>query len=185
MTPLPPIRFSILVCAIPRRLVTHTTPLLQKLCAQAEGKPVEVLCLFDNKTRKTGTKRQALLEMARGDYVAFIDDDDDVTDDYVAEILAALDQQPGVDAVVFPMQISTNGTYCHTREHGIHIALPMHTQVWRRELALQGKFPDITMMEDEYWTRAVRPLARTEVRIPKILYFYRWEKAVSESFERC
>lgn len=175
------LQFSILVCAIPRRLAGRTVPLLEKLCAQAAGQPVEVLCLFDNKQRTTGAKRQALLELARGEYVAFIDDDDDVTDDYVAQILAAIARQPGVDAVVFPMDIDTDGQYHQTREHGIRIALPMHTQVWRRALARQGTFPDVTMMEDDYWTNQVRPLARTEVRIPKILYFYQWSRAVSES----
>jgi glycosyltransferase involved in cell wall biosynthesis len=34
--------------------------------------------LFDNRARSIGAKRQALADIARGKYIAFCDDDDDV-----------------------------------------------------------------------------------------------------------
>jgi hypothetical protein len=78
------IQLSILTPAVPSRIFQ-----LQKLCFELEGQikglPVEHLALLDNKRRTVGEKRDALLRAARGRYVAFVDDDDDVSDDYVFE----------------------------------------------------------------------------------------------------
>ncbi len=50
---------------------------------------VEHLVLVDNKSRTVGEKRDALLRIARGDYVAFVDDDDWISADYVPALVAA------------------------------------------------------------------------------------------------
>jgi glycosyltransferase involved in cell wall biosynthesis len=51
---------------------------------------VEILYLLDNRRRTVGAKRNALLDMAAGDYVSFIDDDDDVAADYVRRIYSTI-----------------------------------------------------------------------------------------------
>ena len=51
---------------------------------------VEICVLEDNREQLLGSKRNILLDGARGDYSAFVDDDDAVASDYVAVIANAL-----------------------------------------------------------------------------------------------
>jgi len=48
---------------------------------------IELLAFFDNKKRTIGKKRQNMLQLAQGEYVVFIDDDDKIADDYIDEIM--------------------------------------------------------------------------------------------------
>ena len=49
--------------------------MIDNLSKQAEGKPVEVLWLGDNYQRTVGAKRNALIDLAQGEYFAFVDDE--------------------------------------------------------------------------------------------------------------
>jgi glycosyltransferase involved in cell wall biosynthesis len=84
--------WSILISGIPERYSTVQPLLYSLLETQAVGRmpDVELLYLLDNRRRPVGAKRNALLDMARGEYVSFIDDDDDVAADYVRRIYATL-----------------------------------------------------------------------------------------------
>jgi len=81
--------FSVLIPSVPTR-IAKMQALFAKLQAQIGDLPVEVLCLLDNKKRTVGRKRGDLVAAARGLYVAFTDDDDDVADDYIAKIVAKI-----------------------------------------------------------------------------------------------
>lgn len=84
--------WSILISGIPERY--HTVqPLLHSLLETqhvARMPDIEVLYLLDNRRRPVGAKRNALLSIARGEYVTFIDDDDEVASEYVAKIYRAI-----------------------------------------------------------------------------------------------
>ena len=41
---------------------------------------------FDNRETSIGMKRQSLLEQANGKYLAFVDDDDEITDEYIEDL---------------------------------------------------------------------------------------------------
>lgn len=172
---------SILVCGVARRLTSHTTPLLEKLLAQARGLPVEVLCLVDNYTRTTGAKRNALLALAQGEYEAFVDDDDDVAATYVGDIVLTLAAHPGIDLVTFGMEITNDGQCPHIRTHDRQSTNPIHTQVLRTAIARCGRFPDANLLEDQEWTQQIRAQIGSEVAIDQVLYFYRWQSGISES----
>jgi len=81
-----PLLLSILTPAVPSRLGALDA-LCSELAAQIGELPVEHLVLLDNKRRTVGEKRDSLLRIARGDFVAFVDDDDKVSGDYVQAIL--------------------------------------------------------------------------------------------------
>ncbi len=85
---------SVLITSLPERLEAHLLPLWRKLTAQAAatGAPtqVELVSLLDNRTRTIGEKREDLVQIARGLYVAFVDDDDDISPDYLPQLLAAI-----------------------------------------------------------------------------------------------
>src|ERR1035437_10432702 len=81
---------SILILSVPRRVASGAMPrLVAKVTSQADRHGAEVLCLLDNRSLSVGAKRDWLVKMARGDHVAFLDDDDDVSDDYVASLVEA------------------------------------------------------------------------------------------------
>ena len=48
--------------------------------------------MFDNKKRSVGEKRQDLLNLAKGQYLVFIDDDDRISDDYISSIIQAMNE---------------------------------------------------------------------------------------------
>lgn len=49
------------------------------------------ICIdYDNREASIGAKRERLLQGARGKYVSFIDDDDDITDAYVEDLAATI-----------------------------------------------------------------------------------------------
>ena len=72
------VQFSVLILTIPSRVEKYWTPLCQHLDKQIAdtGVKVEVLTLADNKAMTIGEKRQSLLEISRGKWVGFLDDDD-------------------------------------------------------------------------------------------------------------
>lgn len=92
--------FSILVCHLPER-----APLLLRLMACVEpqmkaaalkGFVVSCHIATDDRRYTVGAKRNELLRRAKGEYVAFVDDDDMVSDDYVEQIRVALQTKPDV-----------------------------------------------------------------------------------------
>ena len=172
-------KLSILVCTLSDRY-SKFKKLLMKLDEQAVGKPVEIIYMGDNKHRTTGHKRNDLLSVARGEYVSFVDDDDDVSDDYVDAILAALES--GDDVINFMVKY-----HCLTFQRPVYystknlrdenlpdkfLRIPNHLMVVKRALALGIKYPDITFGEDADYAKRLLPSLITETNINKVLYHY-------------
>lgn len=181
---------SVLICGTPRRAVSHAIPLVEKLIAQAGEMPVEVLYLLDNKKRSVGGKRQALLDIARGDYIAFCDDDDDVMPNYCARLVEAAMARP--DVITFDQSVDIDGqkgvVHCRLGQDnfpfvpgGITLRNAWHFCGWRRDLATCCRFPDIMDGEDWGWARVACSIAKTEVHIPEILHVYRFSRATTEA----
>ena len=57
---------------------------------------VEIRILSDNKEMSVGEKRNKLINMAKGEYFSFIDDDDLVSEEYVDQVLRKLRKNPDV-----------------------------------------------------------------------------------------
>lgn len=177
-------KLSILIPSLTDR-VHQLKPLVTVLEVQAKGLPVEIITWVDNKEKSTGAKRNDLLNLAKGEYVAFFDDDDKPANDYVTSILNALEGNP--DCVGF------KGWYYHRRkkyEWIISNALPYvdaiidkktvylrhtnHLAPIRREIAAQIGYPDQYREEDHQYAVKLREsgLIRTEAFINKHLYHY-------------
>lgn len=175
---------SILVPSIPRRVETgRLQKILEILEHQAAGNPVEVLCLIDNKTRSIGLKRQALLDIARGKFVAFVDDDDRVSEDYVSKILECAAANPDADCIVFDQHAILNDDAPRLVRHGIEFEntelnetgatrKPWHVMAYARRIAQQCHFPDASYGEDWYWVRQAYPLIKKQARIDAVLHAY-------------
>jgi glycosyltransferase involved in cell wall biosynthesis len=148
---------------------------------------VEHLILLDNRTRSVGLKRQALLDSALGDYVAFVDDDDWIAQDYVFALLAGIES--GADVITFEQQVHVNdhcnkvimhlGAEDEVWKPGVAVTHRNAWQVcaWKRTIAQRGLFPDIMDGEDLAWLRQIRPFAKTEHHIPAILHTYCFNSA--------
>jgi glycosyltransferase involved in cell wall biosynthesis len=183
-------QLSILTPAVPSRIKQ-----LDWLCYKISGLigdlPVEHLVFLDNKKRSVGLKRDTLLRMARGKYVAFVDDDDDVSDDYVESILEATEKN--VDVITFLQRASIDGQKgiiefklgnpnnpfvpdgIVTKRNAWHVC------AWRRTLAILSKFPDSNYGEDWQFAGPLCQIAKTEIHIPEILHYYRHNSKTTEA----
>lgn len=192
-----PIAWSILIAGVPSRF--RQAAVVDSLISQAAGHPeVEVLYLLDNKRRSVGAKRNALLAASVGDYISFVDDDDEVAGNYVETILAELAGFRG-DVLTFRQMCRHLHTGYEERcEYGLDLdylsgrdgapknsgwwqGKPAHTMVWKGSIARSCRFPDGNFGEDVGWVARACQIARTETALPDVLYTYRFNPATSET----
>lgn len=194
MTPRPIL--SILTPAVPSRL-QKLAELCEGIQSQIDELPgrelVEHLVLIDNKRRTVGEKRDALLRSARGNYVAFMDDDDEPFLEYIARLVEAAKQKP--DVITFRQHATYNGleSEVHFRlgqengkfnPGGITLRNAWHVCAWRRTLAIMSSFPASNYGED--WAFAAPLCAMpnlSEVHIPHVLHYYRHDARTTEAPE--
>ena len=189
--------FSVLILSIPSRIDKYLTPLYDKLLKQSEGhKEVEILCLIDNKSMTIGEKRQALLDSARGRWIGFLDDDDDVSDDYIASLVDAMTNKPA-DVITFDQHCTVNGeefdvNFKMGNPHepfraGTDIKLlrrpPYHMCFWHRKIAKNFRFSDSSYGEDIAWCSSMYPYVTSETHLDKVLHHYRYSDSTSESIQ--
>lgn len=178
--------FSILLPTVENRRDLFAL-LHAELQRQAAGKPVEILVACDNKEISIGKKRQNLLEQATGEYVAFVDDDDWISETYVDDILAALAKNP--DCVGFEITCTFNGRdpqraiasmrypkWTDNKDGYRFNRSCYHKTPVKREIALKVGFRDIRYGEDKPFSDGLMQHVKTEVFIPKVEYFYRYRR---------
>lgn len=194
-------KLSILIPTIPNR-----QPLLEKLKFQFDdqlgavsysyfnglsrtlySKDVEVVSWEDNMENAIGKKRKRLLFHAQGDYVAFIDDDDRISDNYFNLLFEGIEK--GVDCCSLKGVITEDGKNPLTFEHSIkyneyktnpegmpvrYERYPNHLNCIKSSIAKQFRFPGINHGEDtDFATQIFKSgLLKTEHYIPEILYYY-------------
>lgn len=180
-------KLSILICHLLSR-AEKLRGLYNDLKSQSINLPVEILVAGDNGELPIGVKRNNLLVQAKGDYVAFVDDDDDVADDYVSSILKALESKPdcvGIEGIlksnlgnsIFRHSIQFQGWY--TGDDAFY-RTPNHLNPIRREIALSICFPGVSFGEDQQYSDALRRRLRTEEYIGHPIYFYNKEYELHE-----
>lgn len=179
---------SILICTLPRRQALLTS-LLSDLDRQCKGFDVEVLT--DNGPGTVGAKRQRMIEAATGEYVVFIDDDDDINPAYIKNIFVHLGS---CDVIGFEGEITTNGRnkkrfsiskdHNYEEKNGIYYRYNNHLSPIRREITLQIGYRDMSFGEDhDYATRLKESgLIKTEHYIYTPMYFYRY-KTYNKSYK--
>ena len=183
------ILLTIAVLSIPSRLRDQLPLLFGKLNEQAEGKPVEIIALLDNRKSTIGRKRNAATSIARGDYVVFVDDDDDVAEDYVDSLLDAIDRGDQADCIVFDAWVTWNGNAGKLCRYGIeyededradaYYRQPNHICCFRTEVARRVPYEDVSWHEDFHWAKAIRPHLHKQVRVERVLYHYRCDPQTS------
>jgi glycosyltransferase involved in cell wall biosynthesis len=144
---------------------------------------VEVLIFPDARSMSIGEKRNRLVDLASGDYIAFVDDDDQVTDDYVSSITSMLAQRRP-DVLCFSVLVFGHGQpkICRYHPSFTHADLPReykrkpnHIMPWRRQLAERVRFPSVSFGEDTQWAESMSHLAKSVCTINRHLYKYLYD----------
>jgi glycosyltransferase involved in cell wall biosynthesis len=147
---------------------------------------VEVLYERDDREASIGAKRNALVTRACGLFVAFVDDDDDVSDDYVATICEVVNRRPDIDCIGIKGIITFRGGHPHEFSHSLkyrdyfsrghkYFRPPYHLNPIRRAIAIRFPFRPVSYSEDVEWAlrlNKAEALQREEF-IDKPLYFYK------------
>lgn len=161
----------------------------QRICSY----PVELLMLRDNRWQNIGEKRNQLLRAATGEYITFLDDDDDLLEGYFEQILAAIEGQ--ADVITYDQEAIVDGKKARIT---CSLANPVMAFVpdtvikrppwfwcaWRRDLASAYRVPEsfvdangITHHEDVLWLRHLWVEAKTETHIDQVLHRYQFDSA--------
>jgi len=199
------IKFSILILSIPSRL-HFLVPLMQKLEGQiGDRQDVEIISIMDNKSFGISEKRNELLKLARGSHLAWIDDDDDVADNYVDRLTETIEKNPNVDVISFnqicyleKMEAKVFAKMGNPHEDVVFdyasmrykdtLRPPYHWCVWKTSLAQSEDFRSDVMItgsdmgEDIDWLTRLYPKVKSSVYLDKdVLHIYRYSEKVSES----
>lgn len=154
----------------------------------AEGK-VQICSLCDDRQMSIGQKRNLLIQLATGKYVAFIDDDDMIHRDYLRVILRSLELDPDVVGIVgeITMRIPNRGTvkrrFYHTISNSVYRTSqrgyerpPNHLNPMKREIAARFEFVNKSFGEDTDWAMRIckAKVLQSEVMNDNILYYYNY-----------
>lgn len=180
-------RLSILICRMPSRYAQwgrlHTN-----LCRQIlpYAGQIEVLS-EDRMDISVGEKRNLLLGRSDGEYVCFIDDDDEISSDYVRLLMEAVES--GMDCASLKGEYYINGKFDGVFEHSIkylewetvegevkYLRFPNHLNCIKSSIAKQFRFPEKNYGEDFDWSTIVHKsgLIKTEHYITEVLYYYKY-----------
>lgn len=174
---------TIMIPTLPKRL--HLLyRLLGVLSPQVDTNVVQVL-LNSDKDCTIGEKRNRMMTQASGKYVAFIDDDDLVSDDYIKLIMEGIVNDVdccGLTGLYKP----DNGQqqkFIHSIQYKeffeqdkILYRCPNHLNAVKREHALKCPFPHWDRSEDSNFAFQLRDagLLKSEHQIHKTIYIYEY-----------
>lgn len=193
------IKLSILIATIKIR-EKQFNQLYQKILKQIKAQDllnqVEILYFQDNQTSPVGYKRNCLMDQALGEYICFVDDDDDVHEDYIKLIYAALETKP--DCVSCTGMIYQPNKLPIKFEHSLkyHKAIKLnhvlcspvyHLNPVKKSYAIQARFPEQNYNEDTTWAKRLYQLKllKTEVEIKTPYYFYYYDYQKSQAIPAC
>lgn len=196
---------SILILSIPER-IKALERLYSKIEAQIKkeqlNQRVEILTLIDNRVSTIAEKRNALLKVHNGSHLAFVDDDDDISNNYIRSICSTLQKTPDLDVVTFNQKCLINGknldvTFGVNNTHeGLKLQSetsykpikrpPYHICVWKSNLAKTECFRHVVTdhgqsYEDIDWCIRLYPRIKTHWHIPEVLHFYNYDQNLSTS----
>ena len=194
-------KLSILTPTLPER-ADMLSILLKKLndqikhCHEKHPSLGSVELLLDDRDKFTltgvtvGAKRNALVHRATGDYLCFLDDDDDISPDYVETLLRLC--ETGMDICTFNslfvcdtywaliMMSLTNKKNAEATPEQIVRRRPWHICPVKSWIAKRFCFPDINNAEDWAWMEQVLTMCNSQERTNKIIHSYIHSANVSE-----
>mgnify|MGYP003124414324 CR=1 FL=1 len=196
------IKLSILILSIPSRLEKYTV-LQNKLLEQiGDREDVEVLSFIDNKSFHIYEKRNVLLNAARGSHLCWLDDDDDVEDNYISCLTDIIENDPSWDVISFNQNAYLDGKHARifcdmynphdpvlvdqTGEYRDTLRPPYHWCCWKTELAQSEQFVETYSQtgqscEDIQWLSRLYPKVLRSYKSDEFLHVYQWSTEETES----
>ena len=185
------------ILTLPQRKgkLNNLLKILNDICPISFQHRVEIIIAEDNKEKTVGTKRNEVLDKAKGKYISFIDDDDIVSKWYLSEILNVLDTDD-YDGIGFwgiyyvsgnpVMQFNhANSNAGHFKKDGKQHRPLNHLNPVRTEFAKQIRFPEKNFAEDsDYCDRLLESgLIKKEYNfdIDKMMYHYLFDPNGTET----
>jgi hypothetical protein len=178
------VKFQILIPTMPGReaMLLRLIKLIEPQIARHQAASY----FMDPGEGSIGVKRQRMINKATADYIAFVDDDDLVSADYLDRIMPCLAAKP--DCVGITMHVTMDGRDYHPSpifRHSLrykenfqwygHDRTPHHLCPLRRSLATRSRFPDLMWGEDYNYALGLLPHLKTEVWAgDEPLYFYNY-----------
>lgn len=153
--------WSVLIPTIPGReasLQSLLASIREKVARLAPHLRVEYSIAFDNREKSIGRKREELLQNAKGKYMAFIDDDDAITDAYIEDLRETI--AGGHHVMRLRGQIQQY-TFTHSTENTlggmmardeVFLRPPNHLNPMMTDVAKLIHFGDAVRGEDLDWT---------------------------------
>ena len=146
---------------------------------KAKGCEWELVEVFDNEHKGVSWARNEGLRRATGEYIAWIDDDDVVTEDWAMVICEGLESRP--DVLSFNARVkwrdSSRDGYCIGSEANVLDVMSerANSQLWNKVIR-RGLFEGLSFQgelhEDYRLLCELLPKAKTFKHIPKTLYIY-------------
>ena len=159
-----PYDWSILIPTIPGRekgLQTLMTTIREKVNRICPDMRIEFCIAFDNREMSIGMKRQRLLDDAKGKYLSFIDDDDDITDAYVEDLWVCVQGEYDVMRIwgqmsqykfVHSTAVKITDKMATQGENAVFQRPPNHLNPMLAVLAKMVPFKNAVYGEDLDWT---------------------------------
>ena len=174
-------KWSILIPSLPARrsLRERVLGILEPQIAKYND--IELLVLEDNRSRKYGPKLQAMIDIAQGEYLNFIDDDDIISHNYVDLIYPLLD---GVDCVGMTGEVSiddgpwkkvfyTKETKVWSEDAAGYHRNPQHLTPIKSEIVRQVPWVGHYGADQDWSTRLTKSnLIQTENFVDDVIYSY-------------
>lgn len=144
---------------------------------------VEIIVEEDEYKLTVGEKRQRLLDKAKGQYIAFIDSDDRVSENYIEEILKGIEYSP--DCCSLNGIITVDGAnpkrFIHSIDYdsyfekdNVYYRFPNHLNAIKSSIAKRFKFRHINHGEDTDFAVQLHnsKLLKKEYKIESVIYYY-------------
>ena len=187
--------WSILICTLEARQESFNklyNKLTEQITSNGLEDQIEIRYFKDNKKYSIGYKRDSLLQESQGKYINFIDDDDDIHDNYIAMIYERLLKDPDVVSLTGIITINNHNPriFIHSIKYdryfgknNIFYRPPNHLNPIRRSIAIQFAFPDKSWAEDTDWAMQIArsKLLKTEEEITTPYYFYKYLSAAQSA----
>jgi len=196
------VKLSILIPSIPERrdkLISLTNELYRQILALQTVHPSlgSVELIIDDSKKFTegglsiGEKRNALLQRASGEYLCFLDDDDEPTPNYIEQLVRMCHE--GNDIVTFRCLVKNdyywslidmslqNEANEEVNPNQVIKRTPWHVCPVRSSIAKSVNFTPLNHNEDWSWMKCVLDLITTESHTDMILTQYNHSEAGSEA----
>lgn len=176
------IKLTILTPAITERRELRQV-LSNEIKKQIGELPVEHIVLEDSGEISVGEKMARAFQDIAGEYVCVVDDDDMITPNYIASILAALENDPDVVTFqvlrtdikkIWDLRTGVEDGTASNDERSVMMA--NHLCVWKTALAQRVPWLPLRYASDVFWYQLLNRSKADiyEVRIPDVLYHYRF-----------